>query len=417
MNREEIFEKFASDSLSDPESISLYARLSTDSELRAEFHTYLSISKNMKVLSNAFLPALESKSRIFEKAGFTIPAATTAVETSKTADIIKKPAAAFNKYKSFSSGFIAGGLLVALLMYLMTNNTNFEQQEQTSANKYPISSVKSSEPVKIEDNTAENNLDKNTTPIIKYKYIYKNADEVKNVNEINDQIKEEKVEDVNILASDLPVTVPSQPKSLSRAIYPKLELKTPKSEFDFREYFGQLIYVSPEFNLKPIESSTYNSGFVFELQSSYIHHSNEEIISPDKLNMFNNLSGTLFYELSESVKLGFEVKQETFMTEYTGQEASGLNYKYYQQPNFTTFSFVTRFMPVDIFGFKPFAQLGFGFNQGGYTAKPKLGFEYSITDRFSLISALEYTHFWFYHGSNWFNTKKYGVSYGLSYKF
>ena len=387
----ELFERFSTGEIDDSESLFFFSDLSTNPELRAEFKSFMALSKSLKIASSSYSPSLESKSRIFEKAGFSIPIAAD-IQNTETKSLNRK------NLHSMSKGFVLGSILPAIIFlvfmnYRLSNNIDSEAFDK---HQIPVTSLNTEckQLTKSYSNTTEK---KRNNKLIKSQNYYNNR----------------KVDDKDI-AIQSGIIVNDNNRNNNKTI---LKLTNSSATRNIIKYNKNKNGENEILSFNINKNTLSELGFVLELRNSFAWNSIDNSVSPNKLNPLNNLNATLFYELSENVKLGVELKQETFLTQYTGLEANGAKYRYLQQPNFTTFSMATRFTPFIFNTFKPFTQIGFGFNRGGYTVKPEIGLEYKLAENIVLVGTFEYTHFWFFHGSNWFNTKKIGVSYGLSYKF
>lgn len=173
----------------------------------------------------------------------------------------------------------------------------------------------------------------------------------------------------------------------------------------------------PENNQSQSLSYEYgNYGFDIEFKENITWNFPQEQIYPDQLSKFNNLELSILYEISSKIKLGLDIRQETFYAEYTGKE-SGLKYNYKQQPNFTTFSALIRYSPVEFGKIVPFTQLSGGINSGGYVLRPALGLDLKLFDNFNFIIGADYNIFYFQHDNTKFKAYKAGLYYGVNYTF
>ncbi len=420
MNSIELFEKFATGEITDTESVDFYSALSINGEMRAEFQSFMNVSKSLKTASTAFAPSIESKSRIFERAGFAMPI--NAINSANNA-ITTVPKS--KQYSYIGYGLLSGSIITAIIFLLFINNQVNSFNKNNYSDNYPsIKNDNINEVVADYPNSKNNySVPYNSTAIKSNELSNKYSNDFSNrINNKNNSYSEQNTKANNTGITPIPEAEPkSNVIDESSDVHKNTEINyiidksnTSSEIINSRpKYYSSIQKLSHD-----LPHNVFNElSYIIEAKNSFAWHSNQSKVDANKLSPFNNFNIAVYYELSDNVRLGAEVKQETFLPEYTGIESNGYEFRYAQLPNFTTFSIVSRMLPFNFAGFKPFAQIGFGFNRGGYTAKPEFGLEYKLSKNIALITAFEYTHFWFFHGSNWFNTKKIGVSYGLSYKF
>jgi hypothetical protein len=136
------------------------------------------------------------------------------------------------------------------------------------------------------------------------------------------------------------------------------------------------------------------------------------------MNIFNNLSVSIYYPLYKTLLIGAEYRQETFYVIYDGKDNKGKNMTYYQQPNLSTFGVSLRYSPFDLGkNFKPFGQVFLGGNIVGFVSREMLGVEYYPYENVYFLLGGELNQFFFRHGSTWFNANKLSLNYGIGMKF
>ena len=127
---------------------------------------------------------------------------------------------------------------------------------------------------------------------------------------------------------------------------------------------------------------------------------------------FNNTGLGIFYEFSDDLKLGLEIRQETFYQEFTDDE-----FEYKQQPNFMTVSAAVRYsFNVWKYIFS-FVQLTAGANRGGLVARPMIGLEYKPYPDIAFLVGFEYSYLYFKQEPDYFGANKLGLNYGVSFSF
>ncbi len=140
-------------------------------------------------------------------------------------------------------------------------------------------------------------------------------------------------------------------------------------------------------------------------------------VQPLSFSPFNNSNIAISYIASDLLKLGLDIRQETFYCEYTGTEPDKSLYKYMQQPNFTTISGFAKLYPYDLNKIKSYLKLSLGGNSGGLVIRPGLGFDYYLYKNIGFNFGFDYSLFIYQHQNSTFNASKYGISYGVNYKF
>ena len=170
-------------------------------------------------------------------------------------------------------------------------------------------------------------------------------------------------------------------------------------------------------NLNEIQSenSSKSSKIYLEWNNTINQNLPEESISPSTLQNFNNNNLGIYYILSESIDLGFEVRQENFFQIYEDR------LKLYEQtPNFTTYSIAMKYNFWNekfINNLSNYAKAQFGGNNGGFVSRFALGLNYELYDGFYLNSNLEYSNLLFKNNYNQFNSNKISINYGIKYNF
>ena len=408
MNEIEQFMNFLNNNLNDYDEQKFIAALANDADYRLNFKSYMSITNTLNKNINDIELPINSRDNFFSSIGLT--------SVGSTINENLKPKTSFFHGKLFT-GIVSGLItsvtayvLVSLMGYHLSNNNN---------------------------NIAENSK----------------------INNAVGQISQEKSDGLN-LTSNVPVIESRDTKNQIKKYYPKNNsIRTTKNiyyqeksniavlsedslketkkidDLNFSQLASNCKYINPIRNSKknlpePIQNNSIlpaiasladevgnNLGLTLEVKNSVSWNLPKETISPESYNKLNNAEFSLLYKLSDAFYIGADVKQETFFLEYQGTEDDGITYIYRRQPNYTTFSGLARYSPVKNNNLLPYAQINIGFNSGGYVIKPAIGLEYSAFENFSLNVGIEYNKFWFFHGSNWFNTDKINLNYGFSYKF
>jgi len=154
----------------------------------------------------------------------------------------------------------------------------------------------------------------------------------------------------------------------------------------------------------------------FRVEQSIPWHIPGETISPEIFNKLNNTTLRILYKVTDNLKIGVSMEQSTFFTTFENKNSDGDLYRISMQPNLTTFSGELVYSFVDFDKFIPYLQFGLGVNTAGFVLKPTLGIDYDITDYLSLYLAGNYDYFIYSHQDNWYNSQKFRLSYGISFK-
>jgi hypothetical protein len=135
------------------------------------------------------------------------------------------------------------------------------------------------------------------------------------------------------------------------------------------------------------------------------------------VSQFNNNSLSVLYNFASGLSVGAELRQETFLLEFTGEDINKVMYLYRQEPNFTTLSLLSRYTYDMSETLDPFAQITFGGNKIGVVGRLMGGFMYSPYQNLNLILGFEYNNMSFQYQGNRFNSGKVGINYGVSFTF
>lgn len=135
--------------------------------------------------------------------------------------------------------------------------------------------------------------------------------------------------------------------------------------------------------------------------------------------IINNIAAGLLYEINNNWLVGVEFGQENFEQEFVAQNGY---YKINVQQNYLAFwgggAIRYRFVNPDakLTNIQPYVNLFFGSTDRGPLVKPSLGTIYQISNDFSIFGALEYTVLYSKYTAVWYNSQKYGMTYGFIIK-
>ncbi|GEM_PF-5749657 len=166
-------------------------------------------------------------------------------------------------------------------------------------------------------------------------------------------------------------------------------------------------YIDEESNLSVMFRS-FNSTTIQQIDAPQL---NDPII--------NNLSAGLLFDLNNHWSIGVEIGQENFEQEFKAtNDKSSINV----QQNYLAFwgGLVARYYfnpSLQKENFRPYVNVLVGSTDIGPLVKPSLGVAYNISNNFSLFAAGEYTNLYSKYNSVWYNSSKYGLTYGFIMRF
>lgn len=433
MNEFEKINSFMEGELDSSEEHELFNNLAVNDALRSEFKNLLAITAVVNNNRKAFTKNENTKKAVFAALGLSVPLADTV-----TGGVISGGAGAAAGYgiKSLLATGVLSAVVTAVLLYSFGD---FNQTKQIAINQTPQSLVVempaptvnstpivSSKEVKIN----ANNLDS------KFKTMFENAivennNLRKEIGELNSKLNE-KDRLISQRTSDL------EQKTLA---YNSLNasLDDNKNKYDdllttYQNQSAQLeslnqelmgtrekINVNPNISSNLISSNNQvvrnASSWSAEWKGSQTYNSNTVDFANSNVSQFNNNSLSILYNFENGFSVGSELRQETFLLEFTGKDVNNIMYLYRQEPNFTTLSLLGRYTYDLSETFDPFAQLTFGGNKIGVVGRLMGGFMYSPYQNLNLIFGLEYNNMSFQYQGNRFNSGKLGINYGVSFTF
>ncbi len=421
MNYNEYVQDFLDGSLAGTEENEFFLALSSSEELRREFKQQLSIKDAIRADIKAFTPKAKTTAMIFNSLGLTPPGTMIPPKLGVTQRIYNfiKP-----YIQAIYGGFAAAAATIAIMLLLFKpfgNGGNIRNengaelakkyQETSSIPLLPDSSCRQMPFVSSFENKDEKKIDKNELkPQTKIKYFYldKNNSQFNN-NFSNDEtaglIDEDKI-NKNVKPHDFSSVLEKD------NIIIENHLLTSKIKNDFPTIN---LGVLPEHNaLIPFKINE-EIDFSVEFRGLQDWFFTNENIQPEKYQKFNNISIAMFYELFDELLLGFEYRRENFYQKYEGISDLGYINLYEQQPNFSSYSAVARYLPkyASFSFFNPFLQLSLGGTKAGYIGRSMLGTEISPYSNMSFTIGAEAGLLRFHHEQYYFYSPKYGLCFGV----
>lgn len=391
MENYEIYNDLINGKLDDTTAKNLFSSLASDDMQRMEFNSYMSVSETIKTNFDSFQPSADLRNRIYSKAGVNSQLFDNQLPPAP------KSAPGFWGSKLFTG--IGSGLLSGIVVYLLMQYVGFPLYMKNFSNALATNNNAQNKiiPVIESKEFSTDSLIKQK-PIIKYIYVYRDKENLNSTGNLDNN--SQNFASINISKIDKKIAF-SNIKHANQSM--------------LNDNFG--IKATNQNAVYDLSNITKNLGLSLEFGSSVNWNIPQETLSPAELNRFNNLEFTVFYNLNDFIKVGANIKQETFFTEYSGTEDIGSIYNYRQHPNLTTYSAVVRVNPFDYEIFNPYFQTSFGANESGIVLRPQIGLEIQPTNNMSFIFGIDYGYFRFIHQNSWFNAGKAGIDFGISYKF
>ena len=417
MEYEKIIHEYIDGTLEQERELELFSVLTQNEELRQDFRSQIAIKNAIRSDVKAFTPKAESTMKIFSTLGFEspVPAVTpTPITVAPSAVSTGFFAGSGKIIQMIAGSVITAGLTAAILLFFLkpdlfswfySENSNSYSKNESS---YPIienySDIPENNFLKYFIDDANDKKNTNIAPKIIYKYILvekKDSDlAVNNKNDDSGMMK----------------------NSTSNLVLQKSEIMpVEKFQNDLKKYALNNSNISSPFdlnfsnNFSPKEAV----GLKLEMRGNEVFYSEIERVNPASNQIFNNSAIAIFYSASDELDLGFEYRRENFYQKFSGWENSKF-YVYEQQPNFETYNLALRYMP-SIFKndyLQPFAQGAFGLtNNSGQIGRIMIGAELLPESQWSMIAGAEYSFMGYNYQNKNFYTDKFGLNFGISYKF
>ncbi len=425
MKYNEYVQDFLDGTLEGAKEEQFFLALSSSDELRRELKQQIAIKDAVKADTKAFSPKAASTAAIFSSLGFDPPGAAPPPKPA----FWEKTGAFLKTYsQAFYGGLTAAAATIAVMLLLFdtfgggtdssnissekttgSGNDNYSQNYLYSYQKPVTAGIENSEIPVV--SSGEKPDDGNTAgekikTVVKYVYLksdgnQSNADISKSASDFaNHPASNENFHaDDNILFKDLNAS-----KNTS-----------------FPAGFGQTApgfsRDVPQLSLSPFRTNG-RLGFSVELRGSQYWFSAEEKIQPDKYQAFNNLSAAAYYEIFEEFIVGLEYRRENFYQKYEAIDENMHLHLYEQQPNFSSYSAVMRYLPkyAKVSSVQPFAQVSFGGNSAGPVGRAMLGAEIMPYNNIAFTVGMEASIMSYHHRSYNFYSSKYGMNFGVRIK-
>ncbi len=359
---------FFDEGLSITDERQLFASLASDDSIRNDFKHQYKIDRSIYENMNSFKPNAKQSANVFGAIGLSmVPPTNTLAGKSN-----------FLNYLFVGAGSTIATIIIMLL--LMKGNA---------------------EPMVSDDH-------KSNTPIII-------RDTVVKISEPKDRIIIKK-QDIN---DDHNETIKENDREFASLIQPGTE----NNNFDKnlikhnKDDFSNNIPLIDYKDISSINTATGRDfGLSFEIFTSTYWFNPDHYVPPTYYSNLNRLGAAIFYDITDDLSLGVDIRRETFKVNYQGED-DGQYYNYFQQPNLTTIGLNARYDLLSINRFDVFGKMNLGWNIYGYLLRPGVGLKYFISENVYFLLDLEYSQMIFKHQNNSFTAEKYGFNYGINVKF
>ncbi|MDQ1267092.1 MAG: hypothetical protein QG635_2245 [Bacteroidota bacterium] len=440
--------------LNDPEKDALFMKIGSDSGMRTEFEQQLRLQMIAQNDMNSITPPFESTNLIFSSLGFSIPANQNWGGSSG----IKPKDNALAKFwkrnlSMILTAFVAS--LVTALLFISYQDGIFGGGGSGSAvrNAIPlVSSVENSDASKsnagidkhenvLMQNNSENlirigtgnnsNIAKNGYTSGSRRYSGRNSNNassksgsgssfaLNNDNSGDTGFDSDEIDGSGGNAGLLAIADANGSQvSTFGELSAKNSVRTKFSPFDRYPEVTQsrypLLAVDVLSLTRKIDSTKFSVN-VFYLSSNSV----QDVGLPTNSDSWlRNFGIGAYYKLSPSHSIGIEFGNESFSQQFiTTQSGKPDNFR--QNPNLFWYGIAYRFTIRDMFGdiIQPFGQLFAGSAEVGALVKPELGMNLRLYQNVSMSAALHWGILIYNVEGNYYNSEKFGLTWGLNYSF
>lgn len=420
MDNYELISEFLDGALDFEDEEKLFSLFSNDASLRSELKQQLAIKNAINNDSLAYMPKSSSTINIFNELGLILPAPIPVVSPSIGAKLLS--------FIKNNSGYIYTGIISSVATLFITfllldftsgnsqiNNSNINQKHNLS--KTPIISniaKDNFDDLNNQNKTMKTNKQNETSKII-YKYIYINDSSAKDYSENNKKLKNQDF-DINNKQNNIQNFNLISNSEVSRnygndlKLFDQINLINNQSLnpiFTDIEYFNNF----NNFN------NTLSNDFTIELHSSSYKSNSLPELKQNNMNLLNT-GVSLFYNVNNELKIGIDYRRESFFQHFSGVE-NGATYFYEQEPNFETYSFLTKYNPnyLKIMNFTPYTMLSIGANASGPVGRISVGTDLFVSNSLYLNFGFDYNILLYTQNKANFVSKKIGFYLGAGLNF
>lgn len=428
MNDFEKINSFVEGELDSSEDQELFSKMANNEDLRSELKNMIAISAAVKNNRKLFAKNKKSKKVVFAALGLSIPVADAV--TGGVASAASGSTVGYGIKSLLATGVLSA---IATAIILWSFGGSGKSEYNTIDNKHLTQQliveiphetpIVSSKEVKVYNNDS------------KYKSMYERAMLINNslqqqISDFSEKIEEQQSiitkQSAEIATLSYEVRTLQGNLTINNNNYQELSEK----QKDAQELISELgvinLELKEQLNSQAINNSIEpmllqprngNSRWSAEWRGSQTYHTNSYDFEKSDLSQFNNNSLSIMYNFENGFSVGSEIRQETFLLEFTGKDANSITYLYRQEPNFTTLSLLGRYRYDMSNSIDPFAQFTFGGNKIGVVGRLMGGIVYSPYSGLDMVLGLEYNNMSFQYQGDRFNSGKLGINYGVSVQF
>ncbi len=389
----------------------LFMALSSSEELRKEMKDTIALDKGMSKRVSAFVPASASTMNIFTQLGIggAVGAATTAAALGFKGSVL-----AF--LSTHSAAVISAIVAMALTAGSFLAFYNPPDKQKIAGNRqqqqFDIGGSQNLEPPTVKafsmnrDNV-HNILFRVDTVI---RYITRTVP-----NEPNKSTNNREYQSGNLIENGTVKRQEQRQASLFEFSIPAINTNITVPE---TQNFNIDYPISNNYSPIPVDlQNNINSGISFEIKGNgYWSIPHTDVPQYDKAALAN-LQLSALYGLSDNLKIGIDLRQETFYQKFIGKNEIGEEFEYKQEPNYYTFSIFGRYSLLQNTKYGIFAQASFGATATGGVSRLMFGFELSPYSSISFLMGIEGSMLSYIHQNNIFNSPKIGLNYGVAFNF
>ena len=413
----------------------LFDEMATNDAMRGEFKNLLAISAAVKNNKQAFTKNKKSKKAVFAALGLSIPVADAV--SGGVATTAAGSAVGYGLKSLLATGVLSAVVTAILLWGLgdsnTENNTKVKKVDDQILSQQLIIELpeENSDPTPIVSSRDVNvsNTDSRYKAMYEKAMILNNALQ-KQVGEFAAKLKEQEsiIVAKNAQLAEYRNTIGTLESNIAvnSTNYNLLADKQNENDKMISELSNtnsdlqaRINSMKTENSITPmvLQPSNGTSSWSAEWKGSQTYNDNNFEFDKSNYSQFNNNSLSIMYNFENGFSVGSELRQETFLLEFTGEDVNDVTYLYRQEPNFTTLSFLGRYTYDMSNTLDPFAEFTFGGNKIGVVGRLMGGVVYSPYQNFNMIFGLEYNNMSFQYQGDRFNSGKVGINYGVSVQF
>lgn len=419
MDNSEKIINFIDGNLSDSAEKELFNAISMDDSLRLELKNLLSMKNTIKESFNFYEPSLAMTASLYKELNVSLPP-----------NIIEPK---INKFGSNIMGFQIKSLLAGALITLLTllsiyyfyskyNNSDISRNTDLIKNSNNIEGNSYSNNNFVDKSNLSSKMQEGTQNNQSREKIKNSIGKTNNGFKSNHlfSLNNNKSKDNQAFENSQSIASELNEKIVSPSDISFNNLLDNVNKFDLINKNISLQKIQTEINSQLDSNENHINpklGISVELVRLINWNLQKATIDPSKSNYFNNSAISLLYQMSDKIEIGTEIRQETFFLKYNGIENQDLKFQYEQQPNFTNYGLIFRYKPINFDKNTISIQTVLGGNYFGYTGWITLNYNYNYDDLITFYIGTDFGVFLYNYQGNIFNSEKFGLNYGIKFKF